>query len=136
MKNKKLGTRCIDIMEESLKLTDSIYKSHRTYYENEVLRIANFIISYFNRKICETREDFYSIQVFLTSKETVCIGNPHFPVKELSSIYAKNSSGFEKAFYEVIDFLRESKNYEVHESENLFENAIISACSISYRPKS
>ena len=129
MKNKKLGTRCIDIMEEQLKHLDNVYDVHKSAYECEVLRIFDFIISYLTRKTCEKKQVEHKILIYFTINNTIRIGIDN----ELPAFHSANKVEFEKAFDEVLDFLEVSEKFVIHKSKTNYKN-VSKAVSVIYRP--
>lgn len=158
---KVLGTNTIKVMESLLKNVDSLYefrtsnnvvsklhtgddnsvepeyRKHVEDYENEVLRIIIFITSYFALRIFEHKQKSYDILVFLTPKNTICIGHPAYPAMEISYFYSKKDQvhEFEEALEEVMHFLDVSKNFQVYESLKEYELAL-KAYTITYCPDS
>ena len=129
MKNKKLGTSCINIMEEQLKHLNTVYDVNKNNYECEVIRIFEFITSYLTRKTCEKKQGEHKILIYFTINNTIRIGIDN----ELPAFHSANKVEFERCFDEVIDFLEVSEKFVIYKSETNYKNAL-KAFSITYRP--
>lgn len=129
MKNKELGTNCINIMENQMEHLDTVYKVHKSAYECEVIRIFEFVISYLTRKTCEKKQGAHKILIYFTRNNTIRIGIDN----ELPAFHSSNSVEFEETFDAVIDFLEVSEKFVIHKSETNYKNAL-KAFSITYRP--
>lgn len=121
------------LVRKSLNQLDNLYSIDKTNYEVKVILINKFILSYFVDKLCEVTKDSYKIEVSFTNWDTICIGNPNFPEKELSINNLSSSTELKSAFLEVINLFNLDKNFIIFEIDG--NPNVSKAYSITFRPK-